>query len=148
MISHDTSELMRTNSVMGRLVLMSSNTKFKMTTIQREVWFITKIVSCLALGLFCVALIVWAAWLRVDHAGFATASGAIINSIGCLTAFVPQVSREAGGMVRRAHWRAGTAGLRRCISYHHCEAHGQAKCARQEPGYDRGTFTFALQTPG
>ena len=36
-------------------------------------------------------MIVWAAWLRVSFPGFETASGAIINSIGCLTAFVPQV---------------------------------------------------------
>ncbi|KZV91494.1 calcium ATPase [Exidia glandulosa HHB12029] len=78
------------NSVMGRLVLMSANTKFKMTTIQREVWFFTKIVSGLALGLFALSMITWAAWTRIDHPGFSTASGAIINSIGCLTAFVPQ----------------------------------------------------------
>ncbi|KZV97302.1 calcium ATPase [Exidia glandulosa HHB12029] len=78
------------NSVMGRLVSMSANTKLRLTTIQREVWFITKIVSCLALGLFAISLITWATWLRTSHPGFATASGAIINSIGCLTAFVPQ----------------------------------------------------------
>ncbi|EJD43838.1 calcium ATPase [Auricularia subglabra TFB-10046 SS5] len=78
------------NSVMGRLVRMASNTKFKMTTIQREVWFFTKIISCLALGLFCLSIIVWAAWLRKSYPGYETASGAIVNSIGCLTAFVPQ----------------------------------------------------------
>jgi sodium/potassium-transporting ATPase subunit alpha len=35
---------------------------------------------------------VWAAWLRKKYPGYETASGAIINSLGCLTAFVPQVS--------------------------------------------------------
>lgn len=77
-------------SVMGRIVAMSGESKFKLTTIQKEVWFFTKIVSALALGLFSLALIIWAAWLRKSFPGFETASGAIINSIGCLTAFVPQ----------------------------------------------------------
>ncbi|RPD55624.1 calcium ATPase transmembrane domain M-containing protein [Lentinus tigrinus ALCF2SS1-7] len=77
-------------SVMGRIVAMSGKNKFKLTTVQKEIWFFTKIVSTLALGLFCVSLIVWAAWLRRSFPGFETASGAIINSIGCLTAFVPQ----------------------------------------------------------
>jgi sodium/potassium-transporting ATPase subunit alpha len=70
---------------------MSGDTKFKLTTVQKEVWFFTKVISTLALGLFCIAMIVWAAWLRNTFPGFETASGAIINSIGCLTAFVPQV---------------------------------------------------------
>ncbi|CCL98313.1 uncharacterized protein FIBRA_00307 [Fibroporia radiculosa] len=77
-------------SVMGRIVAMSGETKFKLTSVQKEVWFFTKIVSALALGFFCVAIIVWAAWLRKDYPSYETASEAIINSIGCLTAFVPQ----------------------------------------------------------
>lgn len=78
-------------SVMGRIVAMSGETRFKLTTVQREVWFFTKIVSTLALGLFIIAIVVWAAWLRTSFPDYETASGAIINSIGCLTAFVPQV---------------------------------------------------------
>jgi sodium/potassium-transporting ATPase subunit alpha len=77
-------------TIMGRIVAMSGDTKFKLTTVQREVWFFTKIISAVALGLFCIAIIVWAAWLKKSFPGFETASGAIINSIGCLTAFVPQ----------------------------------------------------------
>ena len=82
-------------SVMGRIVAMSGETKFKLTTVQKEVWFFTKIVSTLALGLFCISLIVWAAWLRKSYPGYENASQAIINSIGCLTAFVPQVGRPS-----------------------------------------------------
>ena len=78
-------------TIMGRIVAMSGETKFKLTTVQKEVWFFTKIISAVALSLFCIAMIVWAAWLRKSFPGFETASGAIINSIGCLTAFVPQV---------------------------------------------------------
>ncbi|CCM01088.1 uncharacterized protein FIBRA_03136 [Fibroporia radiculosa] len=77
-------------SVMGRIVAMSGETKFKLTTVQKEVWFFTKIISCLALGFFCLAIIVWGAWLRRVYPGYENASGAIVNSIGCLTAFVPQ----------------------------------------------------------
>ncbi len=80
-------------TVMGRIVAMSGKTKMELTTVQREIWYFTKIISTLALGLFCIALIVWAAWLRKSFPGFETASQAIVNSIGCLTAFVPQVCR-------------------------------------------------------
>jgi sodium/potassium-transporting ATPase subunit alpha len=78
-------------TIMGRIVAMSGDTKFKLTTVQKEVWFFTKIISTVALSLFCISVIAWAAWLRTSFPGFETASGAIINSIGCLTAFVPQV---------------------------------------------------------
>jgi sodium/potassium-transporting ATPase subunit alpha len=66
--------------------------KFKLTTVQKEVWFFTKIVSGVALSLFAIAMVVWAGWLRNAYPGYENASGAIINSLGCLTAFVPQVS--------------------------------------------------------
>lgn len=79
-------------SIMGRIVAMSGETKFKLTTVQKEVWFFTKIISTLALSLFVISIIAWGAWLRTSFPNFETASGAIINSIGCLTAFVPQVS--------------------------------------------------------
>jgi sodium/potassium-transporting ATPase subunit alpha len=78
-------------SIMGRIVAMSGETKFKLTTVQKEVWFFTKIISAVALSLFCISIIVWGAWLRKSYPSYETASGAIINSIGCLTAFVPQV---------------------------------------------------------
>ena len=78
-------------TIMGRIAAMSRDTKFKLTTVQREVWFFTKIISAIGLGLFCISMVIWAAWLKKSFPGFETASGAIINSIGCLTAFVPQV---------------------------------------------------------
>ncbi|KIO01668.1 hypothetical protein M404DRAFT_28407 [Pisolithus tinctorius Marx 270] len=51
-------------SVMGRLVSMSGEKQLKLTTIQRE--------------------------LRTTYPGYDTTSTVIVNSIGCLTAFVPQ----------------------------------------------------------
>jgi sodium/potassium-transporting ATPase subunit alpha len=35
-------------SIMGRIVAMSGEAKFKLTNVQQEVWFFTKIVSALA----------------------------------------------------------------------------------------------------
>lgn len=78
-------------TVMGRLVKMSGETKFKLTTIQKEIWFFTKVISSVALSLFCISLLLYGVWLRTTYPGYDTMSGAIINSIGCLTAFVPQV---------------------------------------------------------
>jgi sodium/potassium-transporting ATPase subunit alpha len=77
-------------TIMGRIVALSGETKFKLTTVQKEVWFFTKVISTVALSLFCISILVWGVWLKKTFPGFETASGAIINSIGCLTAFVPQ----------------------------------------------------------
>lgn len=79
-------------TVMGRLVRMSGETKFKLTTIQKEIWFFTKVISTFALSLFCISLLLYGVWLRKSYPGYEGISVAIINSIGCLTAFVPQVS--------------------------------------------------------
>lgn len=77
-------------TVMGRLVSMSGDTKFKLTTIQKEIWFFTKVISTVALSLFCLSLLLFGVWLRTSYPGYDTVSTAIVNSIGCLTAFVPQ----------------------------------------------------------
>ncbi|KAF9231509.1 hypothetical protein BU15DRAFT_68277 [Melanogaster broomeanus] len=77
-------------TVMGRLVKMSGETKFKLTTIQKEIWFFTKVISSIALSLFCLSLLLFGVWLRTTYPGYETVSIAIVNSIGCLTAFVPQ----------------------------------------------------------
>ncbi|KAG2362612.1 hypothetical protein BDR07DRAFT_1484553 [Suillus spraguei] len=77
-------------TVMGRLVKMSGETKFKLTTIQRELWFFTKIVSYIALFFFCLSILLYGVWLRTSYPGYDTLSSAIVNSIACLTAFVPQ----------------------------------------------------------
>ncbi|KAF7289881.1 Calcium ATPase transmembrane domain M-containing protein [Mycena indigotica] len=78
------------NSIMGRIVSMSGTEKFKLTSVQKEVWFFTKVVSGIALAFFILSIVVWGAWIRRSFPGFETASLAIINSLGCLTAFIPQ----------------------------------------------------------
>jgi sodium/potassium-transporting ATPase subunit alpha len=57
---------------------------------------------------------VWAAWLRKKYPGYETASGAIINSLGCLTAFVPQVSLI--GYRPFVHAYATVKGLPICVA--------------------------------
>ena len=48
---------------------MSATTKLKMTTIQKEIWFFTKIISVAAISLFCVGmrLTVFAVCARGAH---------------------------------------------------------------------------------
>lgn len=123
-------------TIMGRIVAMSGDTKFKLTTVQREVWFFTKIISAVALSLFCISIIVWAAWLKKSFPGFETASGAIINSIGCLTAFVPQVSyflSSAKYPAQTVH-PSGFTGVR-CALVDYCRSpNGCSASPCQEPG--------------
>ena len=128
-------------SVMGRIVSMSGETKFKLTTVQREVWFLTKIVSALALTVFCVAIIIWAAWLRRSYPGYETPSQAIVNSIGCLTSFVPQVRSS---VPHRAHKcfsslnsMLGSPGQRCVVPYHRSKEDGETAGASEELGDSR-----------
>jgi sodium/potassium-transporting ATPase subunit alpha len=113
-------------TVMGRIVAMSGQDKFKLTTVQKEVWFFTKIISAVALSFFSISMIVWASWIRVDHPAFATASIAIINSIGCLTACVPQVSfcKRFLDLFFHSWYFLGPPRLRCFVADHHSETHG------------------------
>ncbi|KXS15914.1 calcium ATPase [Gonapodya prolifera JEL478] len=77
-------------TVMSHIAHMATSRKESMTTLQREIWWFTVIISGIAIVLFCVTLIVWAAWLRVDYPDFETVSVAILNSLGILTSFIPQ----------------------------------------------------------
>ena len=61
-------------TIMGCIVGMSGDNKGKS-------WFFVTIISAVALELFCISMIVWAAWLRNTFPGFEDAS----YSIGCLT---------------------------------------------------------------
>ena len=118
-------------TIMGRIVAMSGDTKFKLTSVQREVWFFTKIISAVALGFFCISMIVWAAWLRNAFPGFEDASGAIINSIGCLTAFVPQVRtyylQPTTSSLSRSE---GFTGMRCFVPHYRCKTNGRSPCPR------------------
>lgn len=102
-------------TVMGRLVRMSGETKFKLTTIQKEIWFFTKVISTVALSLFCISLLLYGVWLRKSYPGYENISVAIVNSIGCLTAFVPQVSLLVWGVYHGIQF-PHTQGLPVCVA--------------------------------
>ncbi|KAJ3236078.1 hypothetical protein HDU81_011195 [Chytriomyces hyalinus] len=78
------------DTLMGIIIKLSGEQKFKLTTIQKELQFFTIIISSLALLFFTLSMIVYATWIRQDHASYETLSVAIVNALGCLTAFVPQ----------------------------------------------------------
>lgn len=123
-------------TVMGRLVRMSGETKFKLTTIQREIWFFTKVISTVALSLFCFSLLLFGVWLRKDYPGYENISGAIINSIGCLTAFVPQVSLSTVDSISRNLVCSYSGSTHLCRSFLDCDCtpYGQEKCPCQKLG--------------
>jgi hypothetical protein len=52
---------------MGCLVAMSDNKKFKLTTVQREVWFFTKIILAVTLSFFGIAMLIWGAGMAQDQ---------------------------------------------------------------------------------
>ena len=125
-------------TVMGRLVAMSGEKQFKLTTIQKELWFFTKIISCFALFFFLLSLLLYGVWLRKSYPGYDTTSTAIVNSIGCLTAFVPQVLLFFLGLFLLAN--ASFSGFTHlCCSLvdRHCSSDGEALCVGQKPGYHR-----------
>ncbi|OBZ66181.1 Sodium/potassium-transporting ATPase subunit alpha-A [Grifola frondosa] len=80
---------------MERIAAMSGQNKFKLTTVQKEVWFFTKMISACAILLFIIGIVVWSAWLRKSFPGFETASEAIMGS-PCLSRYR---SGEANGEV-------------------------------------------------
>jgi sodium/potassium-transporting ATPase subunit alpha len=111
-------------SIMGRIVAMSGETKFKLTTVQKEVWFFTKIISGVALSLFCISIIVWGAWLRKSYPGYENASGAIINVIGSFYGFssrklclLTRITSPGFNQIRQAQPLKQDEFSRKCYQY-------------------------------
>ena len=52
------------------ILLLYLATKFKLTNLQREVWFFLKIISAVALGLLCISMIIWVANLKKKKKAF------------------------------------------------------------------------------
>lgn len=77
-------------TVIGRIFKMSTKEKDGKTILQKELNRFTIIISSFALLSFSISLLVWGVYTRVSYPSFANAQTAIINSIGCLTALVPQ----------------------------------------------------------
>jgi sodium/potassium-transporting ATPase subunit alpha len=78
------------DTVVGKVVALANKNSNLQSNLQKEIQQFSLIVSILAVSLFLISMLFWGVNTQVNHPGFATASGAIINAIGCLTAFVPQ----------------------------------------------------------
>ncbi|KAJ3269383.1 hypothetical protein HDV01_001458 [Terramyces sp. JEL0728] len=77
-------------TIIGQIVQMSGKQKESMTPIQKEINFFTVIISCLAVTFFVVSVLAWVFWIKNSYPGYETLANAMVNSLGCLTAFVPQ----------------------------------------------------------
>ncbi|CAG8490503.1 20749_t:CDS:2 [Cetraspora pellucida] len=77
-------------TVMGKIAKLSSTTSQERSILQKEITSFVIIVTCLAILTSALTLIVWAAWLRVYYPNFIDLSGALVNSIGVLVAYVPE----------------------------------------------------------
>lgn len=78
------------STVVGRIVALSSKQKEGQTNLQKEIMSFTIKICVLAITSFAIAMLYWGVNTKINHPGFATLANAIVNSIGCLTAFVPQ----------------------------------------------------------
>lgn len=77
------------DTVIGEILKMSGKKKTPPTPIQKEINSFVLTISILAITFFCLAIILYFSWIKVQYPTFETVSVAIINAIGCLTAFTP-----------------------------------------------------------
>ncbi|KAF0483849.1 calcium ATPase [Gigaspora margarita] len=69
---------------------LSSNTQHESSILQKEITKFVITITCLAIITSSLTLIIWASWLRVSYPNFINLSGALINAIGVLVAYVPE----------------------------------------------------------
>ncbi|RIB24813.1 hypothetical protein C2G38_1997693 [Gigaspora rosea] len=77
-------------TVMGKIAKLSSNTQHESSILQKEITKFVIIITCLAIITSSLTLIIWASWLRSSYPNFINLSGALINAIGVLVAYVPE----------------------------------------------------------
>ncbi|KAJ3317660.1 hypothetical protein HDV06_001317 [Boothiomyces sp. JEL0866] len=78
------------DTIIGQIVQMSGKQKVAMTPIQKEINYFTIIISCLAVSFFIISVLTWVFWVRNSYPNYENLASAMVNSLGCLTAFVPQ----------------------------------------------------------
>jgi len=61
-----------------------------MTTLQREILRFVLVIVSAVIFVSIIVIIVWAAWLRVDHPGFLNVSGLIVSVVSVSVAFIPE----------------------------------------------------------
>jgi len=77
-------------TIMGHINKLTSTTKSQRTLIQREIDRFVYIIITLTLLLALSIVLVWAGWLRRDHAAFMSVVGMLNNAMGCIVAFIPE----------------------------------------------------------
>ncbi|KAJ1659966.1 hypothetical protein IWQ61_001030 [Dispira simplex] len=76
-------------TVMGKISQLTTSGDTSRPTLQREINRFVNIIGTLALVTATIVLISWGAWLRPTFPTFINTSGALVNAIAVLVAFVP-----------------------------------------------------------
>lgn len=79
-----------TKSLMGRIANSTVNVKEEASLIQKEIWRFVRIIVCMTIFLALLILLTWVGWLRVDHPGFLSVPGMLVNVMACVVAFIPE----------------------------------------------------------
>ncbi|KAJ1967195.1 hypothetical protein IWQ62_002007 [Dispira parvispora] len=77
------------STVMGKISKLTTSSDTSRPTLQREINRFVNIIGTLALVTATIVLIAWGAWLRPTFPAFINTSGALVNAIAVLVAFVP-----------------------------------------------------------
>lgn len=78
-------------TVMGRInKYTNSSTDTEQTNLQREIVRFVKIIIALTVSLVLIMLIVWLAWLRVDHYDFLPVTSILTDLMSLVVAFIPE----------------------------------------------------------
>ncbi|GJN71859.1 hypothetical protein Purlil1_4966 [Purpureocillium lilacinum] len=77
-------------TVFGRIAVLTSEPKTKMTTLEREVLYFVLFICAIMFTMIVVVLIVWGAWLRRDHPDFISVSALIVSCVSVAVAFIPE----------------------------------------------------------
>lgn len=77
-------------TVFGRIAKLTSAPKQGLTPLQRELLYFISLIVGIMLVMIITVIIVWAAWLRIDHPGWITGAMLIVNCVSVAVAFIPE----------------------------------------------------------
>ena len=77
-------------TLMGRINKLTSATGERRTNLQREITRFVYIIITITVSIIIIMVIVWAAWLRVDHFDYLNVPGFLTDVMGLVVAFIPE----------------------------------------------------------
>ncbi len=77
------------NTMIGAIADLTSGSKTKLTTLQKEIKNFVVIVCVMAVTTVVICLIVWGAWIHVQYPTFISNTAMLINAMAILLSFVP-----------------------------------------------------------